>query len=336
MAIVGIIANPAAGKDIRRLVAHGRVVPGWEKVNLIRRALFGLEAVGVERVVSAPDETRLCQRARDDGKLSVVLDALDMPVTGSTEDSVRAAAMMEEAGVGCVVTLGGDGTNRAVAKGCGAIPVVPISTGTNNVFPGMMESTVAGMAAGVVARGLVDLGRVCVRSKRIEVYVDGEFRDIALVDVAVSRERFVASKAIWDVATLHEVVLTRAEPSSIGLSSIGARLHPVGITDDVGLYLRLGPGGASVLSPVAPGMVRAVPIEEWRVLPLGERVRVQLSPCTIALDGEREHSISQSQVVEVAITGSGPRVVIVEAAMREATEMDVFTQNRSRSDVVAG
>ena len=336
MSVVGIIANPTASKDIRRLVGHGRVVPGWEKVNLIRRVLFGLDAVGVGRVVAMPDETRLCQRARDDGKLTVVLDTLDMPVSGSAEDSVRGAAMMEEAGVECLVTLGGDGTNRAVAKGCGSIPLVAISTGTNNVFPSMVESTVAGMAAGVVARGLVDLDQVCVWSKRIEVYLDGEFCDIALVDVAASKERFVASKAIWDVATLHEVFLTRAEPSSLGLSSIGARLHPVGMADTVGLYLRLGPGGTSVLSPVAPGIVTNVPIEEWRVLPLGERVRVQLSPCTIALDGEREHSISQSQVVEVAISGNGPRVVMVEAALREASEMGVFTQNRSPSDVVAG
>ena len=31
LALVGIIANPAASKDIRRLVAQGRVVPDWEK-----------------------------------------------------------------------------------------------------------------------------------------------------------------------------------------------------------------------------------------------------------------------------------------------------------------
>ena len=34
---VAIIANPASGKDIRRLVAQGSVVPNSEKVNIIRR-----------------------------------------------------------------------------------------------------------------------------------------------------------------------------------------------------------------------------------------------------------------------------------------------------------
>ena len=41
------------------------------------------------------------------------------------------------------------------------------------------------------------------------------------------------------------------------------------MTDDAGLYFSLGPGGNSVLAPVAPGIVRAVPIQEWRILPLG-------------------------------------------------------------------
>ncbi|HEY8875633.1 MAG TPA: hypothetical protein VIM32_03140 [Desulfosporosinus sp.] len=42
--IAGIIANPASGKDIRRLVAHATVFDNQEKVNLIRRILLGLQA----------------------------------------------------------------------------------------------------------------------------------------------------------------------------------------------------------------------------------------------------------------------------------------------------
>ncbi|MDI9377286.1 MAG: ATP-NAD kinase, partial [Synergistota bacterium] len=34
MTLVGIIANPASGKDIRRLVAHGSVFDNIEKVNI--------------------------------------------------------------------------------------------------------------------------------------------------------------------------------------------------------------------------------------------------------------------------------------------------------------
>ena len=55
MITVGIIANPASGKDIRRLVAHGSVFDNEEKVSIVRRVLLGLEAVGVERVWIMPD-----------------------------------------------------------------------------------------------------------------------------------------------------------------------------------------------------------------------------------------------------------------------------------------
>ncbi len=73
---------------------------------------------------------------------------------------------------------------------------------------------------------------------------DGEFRDLALIDVALSRERFVATRAIWDINTIYEVFLTRAEPASIGLSSIGARLEPVSSTDEGGLhYILAGADG---------------------------------------------------------------------------------------------
>ena len=145
MSIVGIIANPAAGKDIRRLVAHGRFVPNNEKVNILKRVLAGLagavrEARGDDaghRDAIPPGRRRLADR-------DLEAEMLDMAIDGREEDSTRAAMAMAGMGVSCIVTLGGDGTNRAVAKGSGGVPLVPISTGTNNVFPYMVEGTVAG------------------------------------------------------------------------------------------------------------------------------------------------------------------------------------------------
>jgi predicted polyphosphate/ATP-dependent NAD kinase len=49
--------------------------------------------------------------------------------------------------VGAIVTLGGDGTNLAVSAACSDVPLVAISTGTNNVFPTMIDGTIAGIAA---------------------------------------------------------------------------------------------------------------------------------------------------------------------------------------------
>ena len=243
MALVGIIANPAASKDIRRLVAQGRVVPDWEKVNIVRRALLGLQSVGVDRVLAMPDSSHLVQRAADDPHLSVEVELLRMTALYNEGDTVRAAAAMAAEDVNCVITLGGDGTNRAVAKGSRDMAMVAISTGTNNVFPVMVEGTTAGMAAGLVASGTVPMEDATVRSKTLAVMVDGEDRDIALVDVALSKERFVATRAIWDMNTIYEVFLTRAEPSSIGLSSIGARLEAVSLSDGGGLHYRIADGG---------------------------------------------------------------------------------------------
>jgi len=334
--LVGMIANPAASKDIRRLVAQGRVVPDWEKVNTLKRALLGLQAVGVDRVVAMPDSSHLVARARDDSNLSLELESLDMPALYTEGDTVRAAQMMEEMGVGCVITLGGDGTNRAVAKGSSAIPIVAVSTGTNNVFPTMIEGTLAGLAAGLVVQGELDLSRVTVVSKMLEIYIDGQYQDMALVDVALSRERFVATRAIWDMSTIYEVFLTRAEPSSIGLSSIGGRLQPLSLEEEGGLYYRLansdGAESASrnpdnsikVLAPIAPGMISTVPIADWRLLVEGERVPVEPRFCTIALDGERSISVTPEHKVEIGISRTGPPVVQVELVLETAAKLGLF------------
>ena len=336
MPLVGMIANPAASKDIRRLVAQGRVVPDWEKVNTLKRALLGLQAVGVDRVVAMPDSSHLVARARDDANLSLELESLDMPALYTEGDTVRAAQMMEEMGVGCVITLGGDGTNRAVAKGSASIPIVAVSTGTNNVFPTMIEGTLAGLAAGLVVQGDLDLSRVTVVSKMLEIYIDGHYQDMALVDVALSRERFVATRAIWDMSTIYEVFLTRAEPSSIGLSSIGGRLQPLSLEEEGGLYYRLADSvgtvaanrdpdtSIKVLAPIAPGMISTVPVADWRLLEEGERVPVEPRFCTIALDGERSISVTPDHKVEVGITRTGPPVVQVELVLETAATLGLF------------
>ena len=339
MSLVGIIANPAASKDIRRLVAQGRVVPDWEKVNILRRVLLGLQAVGIQRVLAMPDSSHLVQRARDDAQLSLELSLLEMPLYYGEGDTMRAAGLMGENGVGCLVTLGGDGTNRAVVRGCPSLPMVAISTGTNNVFPTMVEGTLAGLVAGLLAQGKLDLAKVSTASKTLSVYVDGEFRDMALIDVALSRERFVATRAIWDINTIYEVFLTRAEPAAIGLSSIGARLQPVSLADEGGLHFCIGGveeqgnngpalntkhAGSEVLAPIAPGVIPLVPISWWRRLADGERVAVERRHCTVALDGERAFSLNPSQQLEVAVHRDGPPVVQVDVALQEAASLGLF------------
>jgi len=324
---VGIIANPASGKDIRRLVAHASVFDNNEKVNIVRRVLLGLEAVGVELVWLMPDYYDICGQALEGLRLKLVAQMLPMRIYGDDRDSTYAAEEMSRRGVGCIITLGGDGTNRAVSKGCGYTPILPLSTGTNNVFPCMIEGTIAGLAAGVIATGKADSEAVAPPGKRLEVYIDDQLRDLALVDVAVCRDLFVGARAVWDMARVTELVLARAVPGNIGLSSIGAGLCPISPLDPYGMHIKLGEASCRVLAPVAPGHVEWVDIVSYRIIGLGERIPIGFSPCTLALDGEREIEVLADQRVEVCLTDCGPRVVNVEAALAEATRLGHFVKN---------
>ena len=165
----GIIANPAAGKDIQRLVAHASVFDTDEKINIIRRVILGLEAAGTRRVLYMPDPFQMVPRAADGLDLALELAPVDGTYRALPADTTVAAAAMAAEGVDVIVSLGGDGTNRALAKGAADVPLIPISTGTNNVFPVMVEGTVAGLAAGAVACAAVDPGAVAQRCKLIEI-----------------------------------------------------------------------------------------------------------------------------------------------------------------------
>jgi hypothetical protein len=189
----------------------------------------------------------------------------------------------------------------------------------------MVEGTVAGLAAGVVAQGLVDIAAVSFTRKILEVHIAEELRDIAVIDVAVSKESFVGARAIWDVSTLHEIFLTSAEATSIGLSAIGSRLRPAS-ADETGLHILIGEGGTVVDAPVAPGVVSSVPVRRWSELPAGKPVEVSLRPCTIALDGERSFSLEAGRPAYVTLSESGPRVVSVDAALRQASLAGVFVR----------
>lgn len=327
--LVGIIANPASGRDIRRLVAYGTVFDNNEKTAIVRRVLLGLEAVGISHVAYMPEhDFGILPRAlseqygRPQG-LSLSASPLSMPVLGTSADSTRAAHLLAEMGAGCIITLGGDGTNRAVAKGCGTVPLVAISTGTNNVFPTFIEGTIAGMAVGLVAAGSVKNSAI-QRAPWLEVFVNGVSKESALVDVVASSLPFVGSRAIWDLSTVREVVLSRVAPGRIGLSALGSALlnSAPQTSDQPGMHILMGQGERQVLAALAPGLVKWVGISAYQRLAIDDVVRFQgrdqSSPYTVALDGEREIELSTASVVEVKLRADGPFVVDVPAALEAA------------------
>ncbi len=325
MSLVGIIANPASGKDIRRLVAYGSVFDNQEKVRIVRRVLLGLAAAGVKRICYMPDYFGIVRRALDPIKIPAEVFPVDFPVQGNQEDSVRAARVMETHGVSCIVTLGGDGTNRAVVKGSVATPILPISTGTNNVFPFMVEGTIAGLAAGLVATGKVTLEEGCFSSTLLEVVIDGRAVDLALVDALVYDDVFVGSRAVWDMDKVRQVFLNRAEPDSIGLSSIGGLILPIAAWEPRCLHLELGDHGQPVTAPVAPGMVKRVFVSKKEIMNVDEEVQVRFVPSVLALDGEREVEVRQGQHVSVRLSRNGPMVVDVKRTMTAAVKKGALT-----------
>ncbi|WP_022665031.1 ATP-NAD kinase family protein [Desulfospira joergensenii] len=317
MSTVGIIANPVSGKDIRRLVAHGSVFDNQEKVRIVRRLLTGLEAVGVTRVRYMPDEYAIVPRAVQGLDISMDLAEIPIQPKGNQNDSVAAGQWVGQNGADAVIVLGGDGTCRAVAKkNNGKTPMLPISTGTNNVFPYMIEATIGGIAAGLIATGKVPQSGGVYRSCQLDVLVDGIPVDMALVDVAVYNDRFIASRAIWDMEKVSQLFLTRCRPDSIGLSAVGGQLAEVLPEEHRGLHLRLGRGGKQkVTAAIAPGLLREVRVRQWDFLEEDILVAVESPRCVLALDGERETSLKQGQTAMVRLSGKGPLVIDVHRTM---------------------
>lgn len=327
MSLVGIIANPSAGRDIRRLVAHASVFDNNEKVNIVRRVLLGLDAVGVEQVLIMPEAFGIGRKALDNLHLRLAVHVVEMDARYEENDSTVAAGLMAAAGAQVLVTLGGDGTNRAVAKSCGDVPLTPISTGTNNAFPVMVEGTLAGLAAGLVALGIVPPALATQRSKRIEIWRDERLEDIALVDAVVYQERFLGARAVWNVDEIREVVLAHADPCNIGLSSIGGFLLPEPLAPAEGLLVEVGAAGEGareVLAPVAPGVIRPIPVKSHRRLAAGDTVVVDRCPAVLALDGERKLVLQAGRPLAFRISLDGPRVVDIPAVLRQAAQLGWF------------
>jgi len=320
MPVVGIIANPSAGKDIRRLVAHGRVVSNQEKSNILRRVFAGIASTGTKKILVMPDHSGLSVPAAADVSDKLKVEYLDMRIADSQESSTFAAKKMYEENVDCIVTLGGDGTNRVVAKGCKNIPLVPISTGTNNVFPAPTEGTLAGIVAGSIADRTLSIKESCNQSKKIDIFCNDDFVDDALVDVAISKEMFVGARAVWDINTLHSIILTRAEPVSIGLSSIGSRIENINIDDPCGLYIILDRNIKSekkyVKAPIAPGTIPNIRIIDYKKITTKDKIYIDTYPGTIALDGEREIELLPDNTYYAILNLDGPWVANVPKSMK--------------------
>lgn len=327
---VGIIVNPLAGKDIRRLVANASPVSDAAKIGMVRRAVAGAVEGGARRVVIAGDHHHLGRRAIERlDTADAMVEILDEHVIGDRVDTVAAARRLRDEGAGALIVFGGDGTNRDVAAGWPDATLVPVSTGTNNVFPVAWDATSAGTAAALVATGVVTDEPAVRTAKQLRICLSGpsdgegsatrrrdaaERSDVALVEVALVAGSFVGSRAVWDPDRIVEVVAAIASPASTGLSSIAGRTLPADRWEPAGTHVVLGDGGRRVRLPLSPGSFATVGVRDARRLAPGTTVTLA-GPGVIAIDGERSHVLGPGASARVTLCAEGPRVVDVERAL---------------------
>jgi predicted polyphosphate/ATP-dependent NAD kinase len=334
-AIVGVVANPLSGRDIRRLTTRASVFPTAEKANMIQRMLTAFHAVGVQRVLLSTDLGGISaavlraigrRSGRDAGWPDV--EFLDgQPIRQTAQDTVDAVRQMVTAGARVITCLGGDGTARVTASAAGDVPMLALSTGTNNAFPAVREATIAGLAAGLVATGAVPADGVVTRAKLLEVRA-GDRTEIALIDVAVSTQRHVGARAVWDPATLTQLFCAFAEPDVIGLSSILGQLSPVARHEPYGVAARLAPEAeAQVLAPIAPGLVMPVGVRSIERMCPGVLCPVDARAGVVAVDGERELTFEPGEWPTVRLRSDGPRCVDVPAVLAASARLGLLRRS---------
>lgn len=320
---VGIIANPRSGTDIRRLVASAGRSTLEDKVSIVRRVILGAAAVGVRRFVHLPEPHGIVRRATETLR-GLDIAAADVEVRYDETDTVRTAAALRDLGCGVVVVLGGDGTNRAVTEGWPDVPLIPLSTGTNNAFPLHVEPTVAGTAAGLVATGAV---AAPARRHKVVTVSSARFRDRALVDVVGTADPLVGSLELFEPDRLRWAVVTKADPAAIGFCGTCARVAHLGADEPGGLFVRFRPptepGAFRVLAPIAPGVLTEMGVDEVRRLDPDEPVTVE-GPCVLAYDGERQRRLREGERAELRVRPDGPRVIDVGSTVAEGIARGAF------------
>lgn len=334
---VGIIANPVSARDIRRVIANATSLQITDRANIVLRVLACLKASGIERVLMMPENggirhhvRRGVERSHNLGEHEFPeLAYLDMTVSGTVDDTIRAADLMRRQGVAAIVVLGGDGTHRAVVSRCGDIPIAGISTGTNNAFPEHREPTITGLAVGLAVTGRVPGAIAYAPNKKLVVRINDHAAEIALVDVALVTERVVGARALWKPETFRELFVTFADPEVIGMSAIAGLLEPVKRSEAGGLHVLLAPSEDAALTlnvPIAPGYMRPIGVASWRKLAAGKPHGVQIGAGSIALDGERELSFSERDHVSVTLEENAFRTVNVAAVMEHAARHGLMRQ----------
>jgi hypothetical protein len=339
--ILGIIVNPHSGRDARRLFARAGTSTIEDKRNQVTRIIVGAAAAGCEKALLSRDAFRIASSAVDALSLPIECEILDLETTGHGVDSQVAAQLMRDRGCNALVALGGDGTSRAIALAWPDVTLLPLSTGTNNVFPFEVEATVAGAAAGLVASGRMSREQAGSRAKIVRVRCDSGRESMALIDAALLVDDHPGSLLQVDPRKLAAILLTRAEPGSVGLSPVGGLVLPCSAHDDFGVEVRTRPGpepartGKTLRAPLSPGLYETVGIDSVERVELGTEVE-WVGPGLLAFDGDREIVLAEGESAVLSVGREGPWVIEPAMALRAAAESGLFLDMGSWHDQRSG
>jgi len=323
MTKVGICVNPMSGRDVRRLAARASNMTHELKRDMVARIAVGADAVGVGDIYIAQEPFNISNRALEHVALNATVHTVEIPISHSALDTERIIEKFIEAGCTSIVSIGGDGTNRAIVRQCRDIILVPLSTGTNNVFPLMLEPTTAGMVAAIAAnlnkteKGRTDLEKLSQRCKVIDLQI-GSVTDLTLIDAVLLKNDSVGNLLPFDPECISRILLTRAEPDAVGMSPIGGYKKTIEAQDDCGLLVEMG-GEQAFVAPLSPGLFGQVSVSAANTIAFGQEV-IFTGPGVLALDGDRDHTLTEDTAATMKIARSGPRIMDVRATMQYAVD----------------
>jgi hypothetical protein len=333
MAVIGLIVNPAAGRDIRRLTGGASVSDNYAKRRTAGCVLEGVTLVDEELDVAVmPDKAGIGVYAVENAPDDLSVSLLDIDRADSAAGTRHAAARLR-AIADVTVVLGGDGTTLDVAREIGGVPVVSISTGTNNVVPTSIDGTAAGVAAGFVATDAVPLDEVSYHHGMVEATIqtgtEGDERTVqGLATLGVLNRSFIGARAISSADEFVGGVVSRASPANSGLSGIvGAVEHqPIDTPGRVAVRLDSPDETKRVVRAItAPGVVERVGIESCEHLASGDTVTFEINQGVISTDGEPSIELTDA-TIRIGPVDDGPRLVRPNAVFKRAAAENRFIE----------
>jgi len=313
---VGLIVNPFSGTDLRRINGITSFFDNYQKVYITASILNGLQFSGIDEVLALPDYYRIAETASEEVKgIKNKLSFINMKITNTSSDTSEAVRSMVSEGVCSIVILGGDGTVNVASTQSGNVPLVPVSTGTNNVIPFRVDGTVAGLVAGFAS----EINEAVVKMKRIEVFIESELRGYALVEAGLTTHDFIGAKALLSVKNVKGIFVTMTKPGNIGLASVAGLHGSIGYDDDMGIFYRLGTSGFERAIITMPGLIEWVKVTEEIEIGIGKEVKCE-SAKMVEIDGEREIPVYNEEVV-LRLTRNGPFIIDLIKALKEIDKL---------------